>query len=213
MKKSSTRPKDATSYKETVFGVIPRSKLLTFELQGSKKGLEFIYDLVRKNKNIKITPKFICQLHKMSFGWIFPKWAGKYRTIQVTISGKETPPYFKIPELVINLCRDLEERLNHLALSEEEKFIIEVVKLLAWFQHRFVLIHPFQDYNGRTARMLTLLLLLKLKLPPVELKAEKDSNRKRYVTAMQEGDKGNLSLLEDLISQAISEGFKRIKLI
>lgn len=213
MKKFSTKPKGATSYKETAFGVIPRSKLLKFELQGTKKGLEFIHNLVGKNKNIKITPQLICQLHKISFGWIFPNWAGKYRTIQVTISGKETPPYYKIPEMIVNLCEDLEERLNRLPSPEVKKFITQVVELLAWFQHTFVFIHPFQDYNGRTARMLTILLLLKLELPTIEIRAEKGSDRKRYITAMQKADKGKLSSLENLISQAISEGLKRIKLV
>lgn len=149
-------------------------------------------------------------MHETSYGWIFPKWAGKYRKIQVTISGKETLPYYKLPEMIINLCRDLEERLRHLPSSGNDSYIIEVVKLLAWFQHRFVYIYPFQDYNGRIARMLTILLLLKLRLPPVEIKVEKNADRKYYITAMQEADKGDLSLLEDIISKTIYEGFKRI---
>lgn len=44
----------------------------------------------------------------------------------------------------------------------EETFLAEVISLLAWFQHRFVWIHPFNDYNGRVARLLTNLLLLNL---------------------------------------------------
>lgn len=39
MKKSSTKPKGATSYKETAFGIIPHPKLLRLELEGTKKGL------------------------------------------------------------------------------------------------------------------------------------------------------------------------------
>lgn len=205
MKKSATKPRGATSYKETAFGIIPRSKLLKFELEGTKKGLEYLYDLVKKDKNIRITPELICGLHKVSFGWIFPQWAGKYRKIQVTFSEKEAPPYYQIPELVSNLCNDLGERSRQLSLKDSEIFIVEVVSLLSWFQHRFVFIHPFQDYNGRTARMLTILILLKLDLPPIEIKAEKGTDRKRYLSAMQKADEGNYSLLEQLISQALTE--------
>ncbi len=207
--KTSTKPKSATSYKETAFGIIPRVKLLKLELEGTKKGLDFIHRQVSGEKTIKITPEFICKLHEVSFGWIFPKWAGKFRSIQVTISGKEVPSYFKIPELVVNLCKDLEERLKHLPNYQTDKYILEVVKLLAWFQHKFVFIHPFQDYNGRTARMLTILLLLILNLPPVEIKAEKGSDRKLYITAMQKGDKGDLTLLDNIIGQALYEGLER----
>lgn len=205
MKKSSTKPQGATSYKETTFGIISRQKLLDLEIEGTKKGLEYLQKLIKREKNIEITASFVCKLHEISFGWIFPQWAGKYRKIQVTYSDKEAPGYFLIPELIINLCRDLNERMKHLPPDREDKFIIDVVKLLAWFQHRFVFIHPFQDYNGRTARMLTILILLKLRLPVIELKAETGEDRKRYLKAMQTADDNDYSIFEKLIGEALSE--------
>lgn len=210
MSKTSTKPKGATSYKETAFGIIPRSKLLKLEVKGTKKGLEFIEDWVRKNKQTTLTPKLICKLHKVAYGWIFPKWAGKYRTIQVTISGNEAPPYYQIPELINNLCADLGERLKHLPQPDDTHFITEVVRLLAWFQHRFVFIHPFQDYNGRTARMLTIFLLLQLNLPTIEIKIEKTADRKRYLQAMQEADHRNFTLLETILSSSLTEALETI---
>ncbi len=208
MYNSSTRPKSATSYKETVFGIIPRSKLLILEIEGTKKGLEYIGELVKEDKNTPITPELICKLHNVSFGWIFPDWAGQYRKIQVTFSDKEAPQYFQVSELVTNLCADIAERIKHLPAKEKEEYIIDVVMLLAWFQHRFVFIHPFQDYNGRTARMLTIHILLKLNLPPIELKAETEADREQYLTAMQKADKGDFALLEQLISTALSEALQ-----
>lgn len=205
MKKSSTKPHGATSYKETGFGIISRAKLLDLEIEGTKKGLEHIYNLISSDKNVKITPSLICKLHQVSFGWIFPQWAGKYRKIQVAFSDKEAPPYFQVPELVANLCEDLEERLHHLPSNTVEGFILDVVGLLAWFQHRYVYIHPFQDYNGRTARMITILILLKLQLPAIEVQAETGADRKRYITAMQKADGNDYSLLETLIGKALSE--------
>ena len=56
--------------------------------------------------------------------------------------------------------------------------------------------------------MLTNLILLKLNLPAVEIKVNKESDRKRYIATMQETDEGNLSPLEDLISQTIQEGLR-----
>lgn len=204
MKNSSTKPIGATSYKDTAFGIIPQEKLLQFEIEGTKKGLEYIHKIVEENKE-SITPEFICKLHDVSFGWIFTQWAGKYRKIQVIFSDKEAPPYFEVPALITNLSKDLEERLKNLPKKDEEEFILEVVKLLAWFQHRYVFIHPFQDYNGRTARMLTIFILLKLDLPPIELRVEKAQDRNQYLTAMQRADEGDYSLLEQLLGQAISE--------
>ena len=130
MKQSSTKPIGATSYKDTAFGIIPREKLLQFEIEGTKKGLEYIYKIVTENKE-SITPEFICILHDVSFGWIFPQWAGKYRKIQVTFSDKEAPPYFEVSVLITNLSNDLEERLKSLPKKDDDEFILEIVKFSA----------------------------------------------------------------------------------
>lgn len=210
MKKSTTKPKGVTSYKETAFGVIPRTKLIQFEIEGTKKGLEYLHDLIKHHTDVHVTPSLVCKLHGLAFGWIFPDWAGKYRKIQVTFSGKVAPSFYRVPELVINLCDDLEERLKHLPKSESEYFIVKVVELLAWFQHSFVCIHPFQDYNGRMARMLTIFILLKCNLPPVELKAETRADRKQYLTALQKADCGDYSSLENLISKVLTVGLEQL---
>jgi hypothetical protein len=53
--------------------------------------------------------------------------------------------------------------------------------------------------------MLTILILLKLDLPPIELKAENEAYRNKYLKAMQEVDEGDYSLLEQLIGNTLSE--------
>lgn len=204
-KSTSTKPKGATSFNETAFGIIPRSKLLKLELEGTKRGLELITGIC----NLEITPEIIIRLHKESFGWIFPDWAGKYRTIRVEFSGKEAVLPHKISELMINMCFDLKARLKHLN-SGKNNYVEEIVELLSWFQHQLVWIHPFQDYNGRVARMLTILILFKLNLPPIEIKAETGLARKRYLGAMYAADNGDYSKLENLISKALNESLEKI---
>jgi fido (protein-threonine AMPylation protein) len=144
----STKPKGATSYKETAFGVLLRSKVVQLEKKGIVKAQKYILRL--SHSKAKITPKLICDIHQKGFGFIFPDWAGKFRTTDVTVGDFEPPHYSKIPELVQNLCDDLRERLKHIpSSSNEEKFLEQTITFLAWFQHRFVWIHPFKDYNGR----------------------------------------------------------------
>jgi Fic family protein len=209
MAQDSTKPPGVTSYKQTAFGTIPRDELLKLELKGTKKGLEFIHSLLKSDSNTAITPKLIKELHASAFKWIFPDWAGKFRIIQVTYSGKEAPQFFQIPELINNLCEDLKIRLVNLPKPSVANFIDEAVKLLAWFQYQFVFIHPFQDYNGRLARMLTTLLLLKLKLPPAWISVDNKDDRKMYLQAMQQGDEGNLLPLEELISESLTKEFSK----
>lgn len=110
---------------------------------------------------------------------------------------------------MINLCANLKERLIFLQ-PNKEGYIENVVELLAWFQHQFVWIHPFLDYNGRIARMITLLILLTLNLPPIEIKADTGNDRKRYLEAMYAADEGNYTKLETLISKALSESLAKM---
>lgn len=206
----STKPKSATSFRETAFGIISRSQLIPLEAQGVKKALEYIIKM--GNTKSPITPDLIKDIHKVGFGFIFPNWAGKFRLIEVTVGTYTPPPYYKLPQLVKILCDDLAERLKHLPSSfEQEQYLAEMVSLLAWFQHRLVWIHPFQDYNGRIARLLTNLLLLNLDLPIIEIKADTKEDRKRYIKAMKEADKGNLTKLEYLLAQALKENLENLE--
>lgn len=205
----STQPKSATSFKETAFGIIPRSKLTELEKEGIKKAQEYIITLGEKKANI--TPELILEVHKVGFAWIFPDWAGRFRTIDVAVGEYKPPHYSKIAELIKLLCDDLEERLKHLPSQEtQEQFLAEIISLIAWFQNRFVWIHPFQDYNGRVARLLTNLVLLNLGLPIASIKAETGEDRDTYIQAMREADKQDYSKLEGLLANALKESLEKI---
>src|SRR6266404_3029031 len=67
----------------------------------------------------------------------------------------------------------------------------------AWLHHRFTQIHPYQDGNGRVARALITLVLLKADLLPLVL--DRDL-RKEYLDALEAADEGNLGTLALLFS-------------
>ncbi len=198
--------KDKTSYKQTKYGILPRRKVLKLEVVGTKKGLLLLNQLAKENK--EIAPDLIKRIHKESFSDILVEDAGKFRTIQVTYSGKEAPHFSKLSEMIKILCDDTEYAIAHLPKPDEETFIERVVELLAHFQHRFVFIHPFVDYNGRTARMFTSYLLMRLNLPIIEIKADTGKSRKEYIGALKKADEGDYSKLEDIISIALNESLQ-----
>ncbi len=53
----------------------------------------------------------------------------------------------------------------------------------------FVRIHPFDDGNGRTARLITNYVLLRQNLPPMVIKSD---HRDRYISALQSADLGQI---------------------
>lgn len=50
-----------------------------------------------------------------------------------------------------------------------------------------------------------LFILLKLDLPTLELKVNREEDRKQYLAAMKKADDGDYSLLEQLIGEALTE--------
>ncbi len=62
----------------------------------------------------------------------------------------------------------------------------------AWLHHRFALVHPFEDGNGRVARCLATLILIKFNwLPLVVTRADKPA----YIAALRRADDGELGAL------------------
>lgn len=104
-----TSRKGETSYKETTFGIIPRSKLIPLEIEGTKRALDFVLK-ERKKAIISITPSFIKKLHQIGFAWIFPKEGGNSRKVEVTVSDHTPPRHYLVSQLMNNYCKDLTER-------------------------------------------------------------------------------------------------------
>lgn len=68
----------------------------------------------------------------------------------------------------------------------------------AWLHHRFTQIHPYQDGNGRVARALTTLVLLRAGLLP--LVVDRDL-RAEYIRALESSDRGNLADLAQIFAR------------
>lgn len=204
-----TKKPGGTSFQETAFGTISRSKLIPLEIEGIKRAWDFVLGQGRKTK-ISLTPVFIKKLHQVGFSWIFPETSGKFRKVEVTVSDHIPPKYYLLPQLMDSYCQDIKERLKHLPTFNQPDFVKELIDLLSWAHHQFLWIHPFKDYNGRIARLLINVILFNLNLPPIELKVETKVGRRRYITALKKADADDDSALVQLIQEAIEETSKEI---
>ncbi len=205
-----TRRLGETSYKETAFGIIPRSKLVPLEIEGIKRAWNFILKHGAK-KQLPLTVQFVKKLHEVGFGWIFPKDSGKFRLVDVQVSRHAPPKASLIQSLMLDFTRDLKMRLHYLVRTDDPGFLEQLVALLSWAHHRFLWIHPFFDYNGRIARLLINIILLNLDLPPIDLKIETLKARQRYIHALQMADGGNDTLLQQMIMEAVKEAVRSLK--
>lgn len=68
----------------------------------------------------------------------------------------------------------------------------------AWLHHRFIQIHPFEDGNGRVARALTLLVLLRDRYAPLVVDRRQ---RETYIAALDAANEGDLGDLIRLFAR------------
>lgn len=76
----------------------------------------------------------------------------------------------------------------------------------AWLHHRFTQIHPFQDGNGRVARALATLVLLKTGWFPLVIR-DQPRERTRYLDALEQADRGDLAPLVGVFAASQKRAF------
>lgn len=171
------------------------------EATGHAKAYDFIFDIV---KNDNITLHDILNIHKLFYQNIDSANAGQYRTKNVFISGMDVtlPDHTKVKELMNELEKEM--------VSLKDK--LHPIELAATIHNKFVTIHPFIDGNGRTARLLMNLILLKngysiTIIPPIY--------RAEYIASAYQGNKGNyipfINLLSCMVYESQKEFLKLVK--
>jgi len=175
-------------------GITIKGKPLKDHLEAinHKEALDFLYDLVDHDKKITVSEHLIKNLHQLITQNIEKEWAGRYRNALVIITGTShrPPDALDVPALMNDLVKWVGKEQNKM----------HIIELAAMLQHKFVHIHPFFDGNGRTARLLTNVILLQKGYPlAVILK----NDRKRYYRVLQEADSGNLRPLVEFVAKTV----------
>jgi Fic-DOC domain mobile mystery protein B len=96
-----------------------------------------------------LTEKFIRDLHRRMLGDVW-RWAGKFRTSERNLG----VPSYQIPVDLRQLLGDARAWIDYKSYPPDE--------LAVRFHHRLVSIHPFPNGNGRHARLMADLLVMKL---------------------------------------------------
>ena len=166
-----------------------RSKEEVAETYGVAEAVGYI----RKTKD-HISLKLIKELHKIVFK-SSKGFAGKFRSkgIEVAVADRFGRIVHRgAPQ------RDITGLLKELvSWYEKNRGRYHPIVLAAVVHNQFENIHPFQDGNGRVGRLLLNNILLKHKLPPVNIEIE---NRREYYATLQAYEKrGNLRPTIELI--------------
>lgn len=141
-----------------------------------------------------ITIASILELHRLVTDRILDE-PGQFRRGAVSIRGSllTPPPASEVPALID----------EWLAWLEGEGRRYEPVTRAAIAHHGFLAVHPFLDGNGRTARLLLNLLLLRAGYPPALLLQEW---RLGYLEALAQADRGRYGPLLTILGRGVESG-------
>jgi len=142
-----------------------------FEAINHKEAILFVEKLAKKDTILNEYD--IRSIHSLILKNIDEQNAGKYRNINVLISGAEHKP----PQTL-----DVPSKMQEFIKWHKDNYKnLHPVELAARVHIDFVGIHPFIDGNGRTSRLLMNLELIKQGYPPAIIKVE---NRLEYYKAL-----------------------------
>jgi Fic family protein len=161
-----------------------------FEVVNHREAIGLVESLAAKRD--PITTGVVRQLHALVLARIDDENAGQYRQLPVRIAGAahEPPPAWEVPAHMTDWA---------VWLAQEEAQRAGPVELAAVAHHRLVSIHPFLDGNGRTARLVMNLVLLRAGYPPAIIAR---ANRAQYYRALAVADRGNDTPLVNLVGRA-----------
>ncbi|WP_269758373.1 Fic family protein [Thalassobacillus sp. C254] len=91
---------------------------------------------------------------------------------------------------------------------DKERSTLHPVELATLFHFKFVCMHPFSDGNGRTARLLMNLILMKEGYPPAIVQAEENQREEYYNTLEEASVNHNLKPFKKLISTSVEESLR-----
>ena len=164
--------------------LVSRGQLNEWEQQNIEAALLW---LSRQRRPRPLEEAWLRRLHREMFGQSW-RWAGQYRISDKSIGADWRQIRLQVPALMGDITYQVEHQVE------------PVDQIAIRFHHRLVSIHPFPNGNGRHARLIADVLIEQLGAPRFSWGGssnlvEASILRQRYISALQQADRGDISAL------------------
>ena len=165
-----------------------------YEAKGIATAELFVFEL---DSETEISTQLLLEIHRIAFSELYD-WAGFWRSTHVTV-GQLTPPEpSKVLPLMYQFIDNLNYKINNASSQQDH------IDCLTYAHYEFIRIHPFNNGNGRTGRILMNIVALKFGYKPIELYHREGDSRRTYIEAMKSADHGNFEPLTSLIRKELT---------
>lgn len=189
----------AILFNDNNFKINNKEPIEIYEAINHKKALQIIFNYIKDNENCILIENLIKNINSTINENI--KEVDGYRKVQVFIRGSEhLPPE---PNKILNL-------MNYFVYNYNND-LNDIYTKIATYHINFESIHPFEDGNGRTGRILINYELLKNNLPPIVIDKE---SRIKYFELLRTNNISDLAkwfyeLSQDELDRMKKFGFKQ----
>jgi Fic family protein len=199
-----------------LFGVTAQAKPLKdhLEMTGHNEAIKYIEEIISQER--PLTETFIRELHKLILKEPYEVDAitpdkkptrrmikiGQYKTVPNHVLTKTDEIfYFASPEETPAKMSDLMQWYN----ENKDNADIHPVLFATEFHYRFIRIHPFDDGNGRIARLLMNFILMQKGYPPAIIKT---GDKETYFAALQQADAGQLEYFFNYVCEQVNHSLE-----
>ena len=185
----SDQPDDAATplTPEEKRALIPRYIAYRSELnEAEQENIARAQDWALGRRRDLLSEKFVKDLHARMLGEVW-RWAGKFRASERNLG----IVFYEIPVALRQLLDDTRAWIEYKTYPPDE--------IAVRFHHRLVQIHPFANGNGRHARLMADLLVMKLGRERFSWGsanlADAGTMRQRYIAALKAADNHDIDPL------------------
>lgn len=174
--------------------------------QAEAKNLSSALDFLEKlaaDSSRPITESDVRQIHFLVLKDIADSDAGCYRSVNVEIGGSQFKP--PAPESVAGQMDHFGQWLQKASVPSASSEPYEAILTASAAHTWFVTIHPFIDGNGRVARLLMNLILMRFGFPIAIVTKE---DRIRYYDALEISQNSDLTPFVSLIAECVAESLE-----
>jgi len=184
-------------------------------LKDHYSALDLIFDYVKEDR--ELTKGFILELHQLvtanqeyttaidSLGTLqnIPLLKGKFKVNENNPRREDGTIFQYCPP--IHVESEIEKLID--LYNKLENKSIKPIIISAWFHHAFTQIHPFQDGNGRIARLLATMILVKHSFFPFTVKR---GQKPDYIDALENADQGDPNDIVKFFSRVQKKNIEEI---
>ena len=147
-------------------------------------------------------------IHRKFLGRIYP-WAGRYRDVNLSKGGFVFASAMAIPQAM----KEFERKVLAKYTPCRGKSVDAIAARIAIAHVELLLVHPYREGNGRTARLLATLMAYQAGMPGLDFSfiGSRGKEFDRYVSAIHAGVKGEYNPMTAIMKRALTRALRKVR--